>query len=249
MKKIIIPAVIVAVLAASAAFCFIRFMPETGTYVVSPSGVSFYITDKTDEPIIFNGNPLTLGSPVTSDKVLILRDKLIMESFPAQTGVHLCVKLRSSKPEDKPVNEVTYPVLAEMGWIEGSEKPVVRLDEHIESGGCGFSIPSEWKAFGPESSVSPMPENGLKIIVPDNSEGRMVLCYYPDNDFAVCGTGLVTNDITFENSPDVTGAVGYYWDTADWSFVRTSNGYVFLNEGLAGDDAYTALEIARSASF
>ena len=68
----------------------------------------------------------------------------------------------------------------------------------------------------------------------DMGGGALALYYYHDL-FAVCGTGLQTQDITLASG--LTGSMGTYDNGEVWDFIRfydTPGSYVVMNEGADG---------------
>lgn len=246
-KRILIIVGIIALAVITAAVIFsLKFTAETGIYAVSPSDRVFYISEKDDTPTVIDGKIKYIGSPENSDKILVIRDKLVMESYPAQTKAYICIRLGKNEDPSREINAQNYPELAKMGWIEGYEPSA---SETLMLTKC---VPFQLSTvFIPESWISEFrgtdDGNEELIIRPSSdSDGYMKWTFYPQNDFAVCGTGLITNEIILNNG--TKASVGYYDGSTDWSFVRLNDfsGYVFLNEGLTGDDALTALEIIRT---
>lgn len=96
-----------------------------------------------------------------------------------------------------------------------------------------FSVPSDWKVRDETG--------GLILTPPGAGESGVRLEYYPDNSFGVCGTGLEEETFTLPCGAEANA--GYYDGSKNWSFLCADNGYVMLNEGLAGELAERAKEV------
>lgn len=130
-----------------------------------------------------------------------------------------------------------------------SDETAAEIYSPVSFNGCfSLKIPQNWVSSEVEVDEQMMYSKEMTF-KPIGSEGYMSIQYYPDNLFAVCGTGLECKDITLDSG--AKASVGYYDGSADWAFITISEQreYVFVNNGLAGGDALTGLEIAKSVSF
>ncbi len=262
MKKIIIAAVVAVAVIAAVIFFGMKFTVESGVLVPTINGTNMYISEKSNEPVVMLKNTKFLRSPQGGDKVLVLRAKWTEETFPGQTNVYLCVKTKSDYKE---ITAENYPELADMGWIESAEKKKPELTQTVEFKAdvddngdysvCKFKIPSDWIYCVTEAAtflpdIETEQSSGLtasaRVYPKDSKNESFSVNYYPNEDFAVCGTGLITNEITLINGLKAT--VGYYDSSTDWYFVTLpeNRDFVFLNNGLTGENALTALEIIKT---
>ncbi len=262
MKKIIIAAVVAVAVIAAVIFFGMKFTVETGVLVPTVNNTNMYISEKTNEPIVMLENTKFLRSPQGGDKVLVLRAKWTEETFPGKTDVYLCVKTKSNYKE---ITAENYPELADMGWIKSAEKKKPELAQTVEfkasandNGGysvCTFKISSDWiycvteaVTFLPdiETEQSHGSTASARVYPKADKNESFTVNYYPNEDFAVCGTGLITNEITLESGLKAT--VGYYDGSTDWYFAALpeNRAFVFLNNGLTGENALTALEIIKT---
>lgn len=112
-----------------------------------------------------------------------------------------------------------------------------------------LELPEGWKCEKEEYSDD-IGRFGIRF-APEGQEGWIGLYYY--KFFGVCGTGLVSRDITFDSG--LTGSMGTYDEADTWSYIvfpemAESGTFVALSEGAAdwlgeyGDDVLNILDTA-----
>ena len=102
----------------------------------------------------------------------------------------------------------------------------------VEYEGALFTVPADWLIEGRTG--------GLCLTPPGESENGVRIEYYPENDFAGCGTGLNVMSVILLDG--VKATKGYYDGSDVWSYICAENGYVMINNGLTGENA----DIAQS---
>ena len=129
------------------------------------------------------------------------------------------------------------------GWDQFAPVPYVVGEVTLEAEGAVLVLP-KMAAFEYEIS-----EDGIRF-KPENETG-WVLIQYSEETFAVCGTGLKTNEGIYAGWPVVSG---YYDNNEFWSFMQLTVDFegmecpvVFLNEGGAwvieyGHEIYHMIE-------
>lgn len=245
-KAIIISAVVLIIFAAAVAIGMM-FEIETATLLKAPSGTGVYISEKTNSPVVMLGNTKFIGSLETGDKIIVVHDKSIMLSYPAQANAYLCIKIKSHYKE---INSEDYPELAEMGWIENKNESN-KISNEVSFKRSKFRIPDSWKAEDMMMTDNYYCDKDVKTISPKEGyeNGYMLFARYPRNSFNVNKNGLTEKEITLANG--MLANVGYYEGKEDWNYVSISDsdGYVYENKGLNHNDSLTALEIIKSTAF
>ena len=127
----------------------------------------------------------------------------------------LYVITRPEVPPLPPLEEATTS-----GAFEMSDRRTVVYENAL------FTVPESWKITD---------ETGGMCLTPPGGEGKARVEYYPENDFAVCGTGLRQVSVLLLDG--VKATKGYYDESEIWSYICAENGYVMLNEGLSGENA------------
>lgn len=242
-SKVIIISAVALVIVASAVFIGLRFSIETAAYLKTPTGSGVYISEKTNSPVVMLGDAKIIGKLATGDKIIVVHDKAIMLSYPAQTNVYLCVKTKSNY---KKINSDAYPQLAELGWIENDS-----IANEVSFKHSRTRIPENWKSEDMLMTGHYYCDRDVKIISPkeEYENGYMLFAHYSKNSFNVNKSGLSEKEITLANG--MLAKVGYYEGNEDWNYVNIfdSDGYVFENKGLNHEDSLTALEIIKSTTF
>lgn len=247
MKKrlIVILSALLLIVIASAVFAGIKFGVETAVYVKAGNGASLFISEKTGEPVVMNGNFRTVGNTKTGDKIIAVHDKRIMETYPAQTNVYFCIKIKS---DYKSVNSETYPSLAQLGWLETESGSSAN---EISFRYCRIRIPGGWKAEDMMMTGKYYCDSDIKKISPKQGyeNGYMTLAHYPQNNFTPSRKGLSEEEMILSNG--MKAKAGYYDGSQDWKYVAVteSDGYVYENFGLNHEDSLAALEIIKSTTF
>lgn len=90
---------------------------STGWCVSEGSGSVLWISN-TGEPTVMNtgGKSNIFDGITTGDRILIIRQSAIAESYPGQVRVYACVKLSDGSISNIP--EKTLDALRSLGWIE-----------------------------------------------------------------------------------------------------------------------------------
>lgn len=241
-KLVVISAVALVVIVA-VAFVGIRLKIETAVCVKASDGSMLYISEKTDEPVVMLGNVKNIGKVSTGDKAIVVYDKAIMKTYPAQTKVYLCIKIKSDYKE---ITAESYPELAQMGWINGGN-----LSNEVAFKYARFEIPENWKSEEMMMTGYYYCDMDVKKLSPkeEYENGYMILAHYPRNSFNVAKNKLTESEITLANG--MKAKVGYYEGNEDWKYVviSDSDGYVYENKGLNHEDSLIALEIINSTTF
>ena len=118
MKKVlIIVSSVICVLMI--AFLIIADSGSEGIFLKTENGSNIIILD--NSPVVMSaksGNNDIFEKYETGDKILIFHDG-IMESYPAQTRVLLCIKISDGEYDD--ISQNVIESLSELGWMADEE--------------------------------------------------------------------------------------------------------------------------------
>ncbi len=192
---------------------------STGVCLFSDNGSCFVIKDQS--PIKLtprNGNIEMFSNLTDGDKIFTLHSG-INETYPATTEAFFCLKVHDGEKEAIPEEVITS--LTELGWLgtdtKNAETPDItftkKIDIRKDNGSISLSLPEDWdykeitelpqdKYFCVDLYKKTSPENKISIEFTDF--------------FAVCGTGLVTQDI---NLAGYKAHKGIYDNNPSWNYI------------------------------
>jgi len=120
--------------------------------------------------------------------------------------------------------------------------------EHGKGGAAmSLSLPESWQYEMLEEVEGYIWQLGIRFRPAGAGEEACVAVYFCDEPYAVCGTGLEVEEVSFESGH--TASIGTYDGGPLWSYILfhdTTGSYVVQNEGAEGwwaDHGDTAMEI------
>lgn len=179
-----------------------------GRYLQCESGIAMLIDDGT--PITMSdrsGGDLFAGLS-TGDEILVVHDG-VMESYPAQTGAYLVIRLGGGSMADIP--QALIGSLTEFGYLKEPNEVCYSYD----GAGMALQLPSGWAWERVEFSAEAR-SFGIRFWPEESPEGALYVACYPDG-FGVCGTGLHQEKITLANG--LEGWQGTYNGHKVWDFI------------------------------
>ena len=202
-----------------------------GRCVIADNGSVLLIDGNT--PIVLSGR--TGDRYTTGDKLLVLHNG-INETYPAQTGALLVLKLGSGTEAVIPTE--TMMQLAELGWIEQMictgepAEPFERVKAQWQY--VDMSLPKlenwEYEVLDYTQETDGFNGIGIRFYPAGCPEGNITLDYY--DQWGVCGTGLQEETILLGHSYEAWQ--GTYDDHTLWDFISVKElpgHYVFQNYG------------------
>ena len=193
-----------------------------GRYLQCESGIAMLIDDGT--PITMSdrgGGDLFVGLS-TGDEILVVHGG-IMESYPAQTGVYLVIRLGGGSMADIP--QALIESLTEFGFL----KEPTQASNYYGDAGMTLQLPSGW-AWETVAYSEDTQTFGIRFWPRESPAGALYVACCPDG-FGVCGTGLEQEKITLATG--LEGWQGTYDNHKVWDFISFRDldlDYVVMNE-------------------
>lgn len=155
----------------------------------------------------------------------------------------------SAKPEQPPVSEKKTP---DQRWAPLTPEAPATADAvasySYEGAGIRLSIPAGWD-YEIDAHDAEVGQFSIRFW-PEAQPAAVLELFHYGSPFGVCGTGLTTQEVAFDNG--LTGSMGTYEDLDSWSYIAFEGDYVAQNEGIGlWWDAYgaQALDILGTAVF
>ncbi len=127
-----------------------------------------------------------------------------------------------------------------------NEKKEQNYSKLIDNIRLELNIPSEWKYEEvPKDEENDFYKYALKIY--KNNENQYAMLYFYNNQFGVCGTGRIAENIVLNNGIEAT--IGYYDGNKNWSdisFYNINKNIVVMNHGLINNDAIEVVEFIKT---
>ena len=205
---------------------------STGQVLITGNGTCFLIRDNTPIRLSdYSESRNILPELENGDRVLVIHGA-IAESYPASTLCMRCIKTGDGSISDIP--EEVISSLTELGWL-GSDAPestLVFSDKPVymgnENANFSISVPDGWSYETDESGMlSEYRFFSMRIFLSSDPENAIVIdC---TDTFAVCGTGLRTEEISVNG---YSASMGIYEGDSTFSYISfddTPGHYLILN--------------------
>lgn len=208
------------------------FSVSTGVCLFSDNGSCFVIKD--NSPIkmtAYSGNDKMFKNLTDGDKIFTVHSG-INETYPGTTEAFLCLKVHDGKKEDIPEDIITS--LTQLGWLGTDTASTENTDTVFtkkiriqkEFANLSVDIPEDWTYT--ESKETSDGTSFCVEMYKESSPQNTVRIEYRDF-FGVCGTGLVTQDITIS---EYKASKGIYDNNPSWDYIvfeDTPGYYVIYN--------------------
>ena len=199
------------------------------------------ITDNGSLMLISHNSPVKLNSPdydddfqqsFTDGDELLVFHSVINESYPASTFAYYIIKTADGTYEDLPSEVLTQ--LTELGWIN-TEEGNTKLSENIsiqkESCNLSIDIPEGW-TYKETTDINN--KTGFSVDIYKESSPANLITISCQEMFAVCGTGLMTQDVTIG---EYKAHKGIYDDNPAWDYIVFNDmpGYYVILNSISAD--------------